>query len=510
MGVAHLVRAGWFTVAVALALGACSDAGTGGVGAPIDGGTGTAGDGFVFPDTGAGPQDGAATPDGASTPDAAGDDGAATPDAAATPDTAGPQDAATAPDTGGGQDTGAGQDTAQTNPTGEPQIAVQPTNYTFSYVAPITTILSKQITVMNVGTGPLTITKIQFAPGSSQDFTFLWQPPAVPKVIQPSKSIILNIRFQDVEGGTATLQIESDDPTTPLVEVTLASYLKATVDTPDPCGGLQPSKLNFGQVQRGDTKVLQATLKNCSETMPLKLNSITRSTFFFVELTQEFQIDNQPQLPYTIPPGGQLQLAVSYQPKLAGPDSGYFAFHTDDPNEPELQLDVVGVGTSPPPEEIGLMIKLSWDSDGCDVDSHLIAPGGTFFDCTTDCHFGNPSPDWGTQGDWVDDPFLDVDDVDGYGPEHINISEPQPGTYKFVVHYYSDSYEDGMSTETNATVEVYSYDQLIGTYGPVHLSSTNDTWDVFTLGWPGASLTPLGTSVYQISSSQMNTCFNFP
>jgi hypothetical protein len=217
-----------------------------------------------------------------------------------------------------------------------------------------------------------------------------------------------------------------------------------------------------------------------------------------------------PGFPTAIAPGGTLPISVEYTPTLAGPDAGYFLFHTDDPNEPQMKLDVAGVGVSPPPEELGLRIEVKWDSDLCDVDSHLLNPAGSFFDCDNDCHFGNPAPDWGVTSDWMDDPFLDVDDVDGYGPENINVSEPAPGTYRFIVHYYLDSYEASSAVSTNVTVDVYSYGNLIQSFGPVHLAATNDTWDVFDVAWPSMNITTLGNT-YPVPQSAVKACFSgFP
>jgi hypothetical protein len=137
-------------------------------------------------------------------------------------------------------------------------------------------------------------------------------------------------------------------------------------------------------------------------------------------------------------------------------------------------------------------------------------PGGSFFDCTTDCHFGNPAPDWGVPTDWVDDPFLDVDDVDGYGPEHINISEPTPGTYRFIVHYYLDAYEDSFSTATNTTVQVLSFGQVLAEFGPVNLDVTNRTWDVFDLEWISNAIPPNITTLgntYVVPGSAIKACW---
>ncbi|MGM0576373.1 MAG: choice-of-anchor D domain-containing protein [Myxococcota bacterium] len=478
----------------ALLPAACSDD-TGPVGSvDVAADVAVADEGSPFVPTGDAGSDGAGettAQDVADAHDAADEDEAS---ADADPDTA--QDTGTDPDHGP-------QDVPRRKP-GDPDIAVDPEQHTFSYISPLDGSLVRDVYVANLGGAPLTLTSVALEPGSSEDFDVVLVPPT-PKVVEPGKQTMVRIAFHEGDGGDGTLVLESDDPDEPTVEVALSSHVKATVRQPKPCAEIVPSKLDFGTVVRGTTATKQAALRNCSDSEVLTLDDITRGTLFFVPLTEEFQVDPFPTLPSSLGPGQTLPVTVTYTPKLAGPDSGFFVLHTDDPNAPEQHLDVSGLGTAPPPEELELTIKLSWDADLSDVDSHLIEPGGTLFDCQSDCYFGNPAPDWGVQGDWVDDPFLDVDDVDGFGPEHINISEPQPGSYTYVVHYYDDTYEGSFPTSTEATVEVLSHGQTLATFGPQHLDATNRTWDVFTIDIPSFTITPLGNT-WMIPGSQVQSC----
>ncbi len=463
------------------ALSACSDDSTSGSGS-----TGVDGGWLPFADTGT----------GTTTADtSAGDDGAAQ-----------QSDSSLVSDSGPAWDIPSLSDSSQQT-SGEPNVVVDPESHIFSYISPLSQVLTRQFTIANGGSDILQITDLTFDPPES-DFSLVLVPP-MPKDLAPGKSTMVHVRFQEGNGAPAVLQVHTNDPTQPIIEISLESHIKATVASPDPCASLTPSQLNFGEVVRGNSVVLQTTLTNCSGTAPLNLTNILPSQSFFGSLSDEFQIDNMPALPTNLLPGASLVLDVSYTPQLAGPDGGYYELHTDDPGEPKVLLDVSGVGLEPPPEEIGLTIKLTWDEDETDVDSHLIAPGGDFFSCETDCFYSNPSPEWGLADNWLDDPFLDVDDVDGYGPEHINISEPVIGTYTYVVHYFDDTYLGSGSTGTNATVEVLSYGQVIAKFGPTYLDKTNRTWDVFTIQWPTKSVVPIDTT-WVVPSSQLNTCFSWP
>ena len=134
-------------------------------------------------------------------------------------------------------------------------------------------------------------------------------------------------------------------------------------------------------------------------------------------------------------------------------------------------------------------VELSWDIDVSDVDLHLVAEGGSLFHQTLDCYFGNcmTGLEWGVAGP-AGNPTLDLDDVQGYGPENVNIEAPTDGTtYKVSVHYWSD---DGLGS-TTATIRIYLSGQL-QFEAAQSLNATGRTWDVATIAWPSGTVTALG------------------
>jgi hypothetical protein len=79
-----------------------------------------------------------------------------------------------------------------------------------------------------------------------------------------------------------------------------------------------------------------------------------------------------------------------------------------------------------------------------------------------------------------------------------------------MVHYWSDSYDDSFPTDTNTTVQVLSYGQVLAEFGPEYFDVTNRTWDVFDLKWISnavpPTITPLGNT-YVVPGSAVKACW---
>ncbi len=150
----------------------------------------------------------------------------------------------------------------------------------------------------------------------------------------------------------------------------------------------------------------------------------------------------------------------------------------------------------------GLRVELYWNppespSDPTDVDLHLLHPTSpVWFDDAGDCYYANCNAsasmilEWDVPAFWPDNPRLDIDDVEGYGPENINIDNPVTGsTYTVGVHYFSD---DGWGP-SQVYVKIYcgtvSLDPVFE-IGPVRLTAGvdyegNDFWKVADVTWDG-------------------------
>ncbi|MBN2106749.1 MAG: hypothetical protein JW832_04925 [Deltaproteobacteria bacterium] len=138
---------------------------------------------------------------------------------------------------------------------------------------------------------------------------------------------------------------------------------------------------------------------------------------------------------------------------------------------------------------LDLFTELRWNTDYSDVDLHLLPPESGIADLWTyrDCFYYNKTTDWGA--------VLDVDDTEGFGPEHITMqSAGLSGVYRLFVHYYD---EDGAGS-SDATIDVSVKDGPLHTFGPFHLTAdgwyAGSLWEVCTIEFPGGVITPVEQS----------------
>ncbi|ATJ85169.1 YfaP family protein [Ralstonia solanacearum] len=85
-----------------------------------------------------------------------------------------------------------------------------------------------------------------------------------------------------------------------------------------------------------------------------------------------------------------------------------------------------------------LRVVLSWDTDGTDLDLHVISPDGQH------AWYGNRVTANGGA--------LDVDVTTGYGPEIYSNPAPLPGTYLVYVNYYGSGNDSSVITTAQVTL----------------------------------------------------------
>jgi uncharacterized protein YfaP (DUF2135 family) len=137
-------------------------------------------------------------------------------------------------------------------------------------------------------------------------------------------------------------------------------------------------------------------------------------------------------------------------------------------------------------------VQLVWDTPsdanqldelGTDLDLHLLHPNGRWNDGMWDCFWQNQTPSWGAPGG-EDDPSLDIDDVDGAGPENINMSSPERDkTYRVGVHYFADQ----AFGRSFATLRVYIRGQLVQEMRRKALDN-EQFWRPLDIVWPSGQI----------------------
>ncbi len=117
--------------------------------------------------------------------------------------------------------------------------------------------------------------------------------------------------------------------------------------------------------------------------------------------------------------------------------------------------------------EGAIRLKLTWGDSPSDLDSHLVGPNYHVY--------------YVNKGSLTQAPFaqLDVDDVDGEGPEIITISQfDLPGEYSYSVYNYSRTQNPGI-TESPTVVEL-NIDGDLQVFSPPAGEGNNYTWNVLT------------------------------
>jgi len=149
--------------------------------------------------------------------------------------------------------------------------------------------------------------------------------------------------------------------------------------------------------------------------------------------------------------------------------------------------DVVTVRVVP---EDDLYVQLTWDTD-VDLDLHLLPTGAELWHAR-DCTWCNPTPDWGGRDVLADDPSLDWDVIDGFGPETITVPAPADhARLRVLVDLYG---QGGLTTcrgegcpPTTATVDVYVHGERVHSQLAT-LTRAGEVWEAVQIDWADESV----------------------
>jgi hypothetical protein len=182
----------------------------------------------------------------------------------------------------------------------------------------------------------------------------------------------------------------------------------------------------------------------------------------------QWDLVSQPMGSAAMQPSPRNAPSTVFRADIAGRYELSVRVRDDDGNEASCMTTVIAV------VDEGLRVEMFWDSDGTDMDTHLLSPRATAWTGDEDCHFRNcigGGLSWGPRGA-EDDPRLDIDEQDGFGPENINIDEPENGTFRVGIH--------GWRGRGDVTVRIYCGGDRMDpevTLGPTRVTD-GDLWKV--------------------------------
>ncbi|MCC7382844.1 MAG: choice-of-anchor D domain-containing protein [Deltaproteobacteria bacterium] len=237
-----------------------------------------------------------------------------------------------------------------------------------------------------------------------------------------------------------------------------------------------PSNVNFGPHQRGTVAQQQVHCEARGGGLRLIGAGFPAGTQYFALPTPVGTAD--------LNDGQGIDIAIEFRPDgLPGLQTASLLVNYNGASGAQtVTIPINGEVTPPPPTSTAISAVLRWNTNNSDIDLHLVRPGGsTFATNGSDCFYAEMAPDWGRVGDQADDPFLDVDNTQGFGPENINLTEAAPGAYEVWIH----SFRDSPSVVTRATVEVFVAGVQAGTF--THDLTCQQIWLVGTVQWNGTS-----------------------
>ncbi len=259
--------------------------------------------------------------------------------------------------------------------------------------------------------------------------------------------------------------------------------------------GLDDTTAQFlGYSITGQIATLDAALSRDSD------GSIEGYTWTFDSVPDGSALTSEDILPAEDDPDTEENEAAlaSFTPDVLGTFRIGLTVADDDGAESEVAFVFV---QSVPPS--GLRIQLEWDEPGVDLDLHLTAPGGDYFDYEGggDCFSWNPNPNWGDPTLALDNPLLEGDeDGVGAGPyrESLFLDTPADttdGEYLIRVHYYSDhsALTGGSATPTTPSISLSVLDNVVvEDVSPGEPLLKGDVWVVGTLSWPERAFSQIG------------------
>ena len=150
------------------------------------------------------------------------------------------------------------------------------------------------------------------------------------------------------------------------------------------------------------------------------------------------------------------------------------------PDDYEGEFFTYNFSMSPVLEAGQIRMVLNWGATPPDLDSHLLTP---------DIEGSTHHVYYGDIGSYTAVPYakLDTDDVDGYGPETITISQLFPGTYTYYIRNFTGGSE-GLKN-SGAVAQIYSGESCNATIIEVLTDSDGVYWHICNIDGASGDIT---------------------
>jgi hypothetical protein len=398
---------------------------------------------------------------------------------------------------------------------GLPDIEVDPLSCDFGRV-PQGGVQVCNVTIKNTGNRGLTLDSVAFVPvgddpdvlfqvppGSTTEtpFAFSANPPGPDDEIAGGAEVTLPVRFApDVLGNfQGKFRILSNDPDEEQIDVPLSGIAV----TPPTCvikiktiNGQEPQGANPA-IEPLDDVIL--SLEDSTPSTPdgsiqrFQWSIGSRPAGSTVALTNELGETTG----FTFDDDLGVDLAGEYTVRAQVFDD----LDVGSVNECEITFEAI-------PKD-NFLVQLSWDTSTSDIDLHVTkaGTGGEFCagntsgevtgplasDCGVDldCNYAtcrstsSDSPEWdGVSGRGDGDPTLDIDDLEGFGPENINVDVMTPGRYLVSVEGFTLD-----TPTTGCTVRIFVYGRLAAEF--FKSVGEDEWWEAAVVEWPADPLDPV-------------------
>ena len=329
---------------------------------------------------------------------------------------------------------------------GTPKIQVDPSPIDFG-VVPAGESTAQIATLSSLGDATLNITAMQVGEGRE---TFTLLEPIIGS-FEPNSFAEITITYSsDGSETTGDLQILSNDPANPNLRVPLLAGAEVIVDTGD-SGDTDPSLSQPVAVCSVDPGEVLAIHESADW-----VGNSSYDTDGGSIVSYSWTLYSAPAGATATMPGGTANRR-GFTPDVAGEYVGELIVTDNDGLVSEPCYATLNATAGD-----GLWVEMFWTNSGDDMDLHLLDDGGALA-TDSDCYYANCTwggLDWGVRGNTSDNPMLDLDDIPGTGPENVNISSPDRGTYTVYVHDYPGSAYIGRN---DVTVNVYFASRLVWT-----------------------------------------------